>query len=67
MRAWFKRLFPQSIKEEINLTGINRETERLKKAVKTLNHQADSLKRERSEMSQMLDEALNGVGRKHRQ
>lgn len=67
MFAWFKKIFPKRLKKEMDFTSINRETEKLNNAVKDLSKQVQTMRKERSAMSKMLDEVLNGVGRKHHQ
>lgn len=64
---WF---FPQKAKEDPSVKeltdGIAEETGKLKEAIDILDGEVSSMKRERKEMDDMLDQAIALVSRKKR-
>lgn len=66
MLAWIRELLPKKLEKEVAVIRIKKETEQLERAVKDLAEQAQTLKKERNEMADMLDGVLNKVGGKRR-
>lgn len=66
MHPWLKKLFPEKIEKELPMITITVRTEQLDRAMGDLVNQVKTMKQDRAEMSEMLDDVLKKVGRKDR-
>lgn len=66
MHPWLKKLFPEKLDKELPMITITVKTEQLDRAMGDLVDQVKTMKQDRAEMSEMLDEVLKKVGRKDR-